>query len=65
MIGRRGSLRFLAVPPFAWLILFFVAPLLLAILISLREGRGPVGFGSLLDLSTVQYGKILGTPSWL
>jgi spermidine/putrescine transport system permease protein len=65
MIGRRGSLRFLAVPPFAWLILFFVAPLLLAILISLREGRGPIGFGSLLDLSTVQYGKIVATPSWL
>jgi len=65
MIGRRGSLRFLAVPPFAWLILFFVAPLLLAILISLRAGRGPIGFGTLLDLSTVQYGKILDTPSWL
>ena len=65
MIGRRGSLRFLAVPPFAWLILFFVAPLLLAILTSLRGGRGPVDFGSLLDLSTVQYGKILDTPSWL
>ena len=65
MIGRRGSLRFLAVPPFAWLILFFVAPILLAILVSLRGGRGPVDFGSLLDLSTVQYGKILDTPSWL
>jgi len=65
MIGRRGSLRFLAVPPFAWLILFFVAPLLLAILISLRGGRGPIGFDSLFDLSTVQYGKILDTPSWL
>jgi spermidine/putrescine transport system permease protein len=65
MIGRRGSLRFLAVPPFAWLILFFVAPLLLAVLISLRSGRGPIDFGSLLDLSTIQYGKILDTPSWL
>jgi spermidine/putrescine transport system permease protein len=65
MIGRRGSLRFLAVPPFAWLILFFVAPLLLAILVSLRGGRGPIGFDTLLDLSTVQYGKILDTPSWL
>jgi len=65
MLGRRGSLRFLAVPPFAWLIVLFVLPLLLAILVSFRGERGPIDFGSLLQLSTVQYGKIIDTPSWL
>jgi spermidine/putrescine transport system permease protein len=65
MLGRRGSLRFLAVPPFAWLILFFVAPLLLAILISFRGGRGPIDFGSLLQLSTLQYAKVVDSPLWL
>jgi len=64
MLGRRGSLRFLAVPPFAWLIVLFVAPLLLAILISFRGERGPLDFAN-LQLSTAQYEKILGTPSWL
>ena len=64
MIGRRGSLRFLAVPPFVWLILLFVAPLLLAILISFRGERGPLDFGN-LQLSTAQYGKILDSPSWV
>ena len=65
MLGRRGSLRFLAVPPFAWLILFFVAPLLLAILISFRGERGPIDFGNLLQLSTLQYEKVLDSPSWV
>jgi len=65
MLGRRGSLRFLAVPPFAWLILFFVAPLLLAILISFRGERGPIDFGSLLQLSTLQYEKVVDSPSWV
>ncbi|MDP9468020.1 MAG: ABC transporter permease [Chloroflexota bacterium] len=65
MLGRRGSLRFLAVPPFAWLILFFLVPLLLAIIVSLRGERGPIDFGSLLQLSTLQYGKIADSPSWL
>ena len=65
MLGRRGSLRFLAVPPFAWLILLFVAPLLLAILISFRGERGPIDFGSLLQLSTLQYAKVVDSPVWL
>jgi spermidine/putrescine transport system permease protein len=64
MLGRRGSLRFLAVPPFAWLTLLFVAPLLLAILISFRGERGPLDFSN-LQLSTVQYEKIVDSPSWL
>ena len=64
MLGRRGSLRFLAVPPFVWLILLFVAPLLLAVLISFRGERGPLDFGN-LQLSTAQYGKIVDSPSWV
>ena len=64
MLGRRGTLRFLAVPPFVWLTLLFVAPLLLAILISFRGERGPLDFGN-LQLSTAQYGKILDSPSWV
>src|SRR4029453_11044430 len=64
MLGRRGSLWLLAVPPFVWLILLFVAPLLLAILISFRGERGPLDFGN-LQLSTPQYGKILDSPSWV
>lgn len=65
MLGRRGSLRFLAVPPFLWLFLLFVVPLLLAVLVSFRSARGPLGFDTLVQLSTVQYGKIIDTPSWL
>jgi spermidine/putrescine transport system permease protein len=65
MLGRRGSLRFLAAPPFAWLILLFVAPLLLAILISFRPEVGPINFGSIWQFSLVQYQKIVDSPSWL
>jgi len=65
MLGRRGSLRFLAVPPFAWLLVLFVVPLLLAILISFRGERGPIDFGSLLQLSGLQYEKIVESPSWV
>jgi spermidine/putrescine transport system permease protein len=65
MLGRRGSLRFLAAPPFVWLILLFVAPLLLAILISFRPEVGPINFGSIWQFSLVQYQKIADSPSWL
>jgi spermidine/putrescine transport system permease protein len=65
MLGRRGSLRFLAAPPFVWLILLFVAPLLLAIIISFRPEVGPINFGSIWQFSLVQYQKIADSPSWL
>jgi spermidine/putrescine transport system permease protein len=65
MLGRRGSLRFLAVPPLVWLILLFVAPLLLAIAISFRAGAGPINFRSGWHLSLVQYQQVTGTFSWL
>jgi spermidine/putrescine transport system permease protein len=65
MLGRRGSLRLLVVPPFAWLALLFVGPLLLAIAISFRSGRGPIDLGSLGQLSLDQYGKIVDSPDWV
>ena len=65
MLGRRGSLRYLAVPPFLWLILLFVAPLLLAVAISLRPESGPINFSQPWQLSTLQYQKIIDSPSWL
>lgn len=65
MLGRRGSLRYLAVPPFLWLILLFVAPLLLAVAISLRPDSGPINFSHPWQLSTLQYQTIIDSPSWL
>ena len=65
MLGRRGSLRYLAVPPFLWLTLLFVAPLLLAVAISLRPESGPINFSQPWQLSTLQYQKIIDSPSWL
>ena len=65
MLGRRGTLRFLVAPPFAWLILLFVAPLLLAIAISFRPGLGPINVGNMAQFSLLQYQKVLDSPSWL
>jgi spermidine/putrescine transport system permease protein len=65
MLGRRGALRFLAVPPFAWLILLFVAPLLLSIAISFRAGSGPINVGQPWELGLTQYQKVLDSPIWL
>ena len=65
MLGRRGALRFLAVPPFAWLILLFVLPLLLSIAISFRVGSGPISVGQGWELGLAQYQKIADSPTWL
>ncbi len=43
MLGRRGTLPFLAGPPALWLALFFVVPVLLIAAFSLRAGSGAVG----------------------
>ena len=59
MLGRRGSLRFLVAPPFAWLTLLFVAPLLLAIAISFRPGLGPINVGNIAQFSLLQYQKVV------
>jgi spermidine/putrescine transport system permease protein len=65
MLGRRGALRFLAVPPYVWLGLFFVLPLALIIAISLRPESGPIDFDDPWNLSFVQYQEIFATPAFL
>jgi spermidine/putrescine transport system permease protein len=65
MLGRRGALRFLAVPPYVWLGLFFVLPLALIIAISLRPEAGPIDFDDPWNLSFVQYEEIFATPAFL
>lgn len=65
MLGRRGALRFLALPPYAWLGLFFVLPLILIIAISFRSETGPIDFDDPWALSLVQYQRVWETPSYL
>lgn len=65
MLGRRGALRFLAAPPYLWLGLFFVLPLVLIIAISFRPETGPIDFDDPWNLTTAQYQIVLDTPSYL
>ena len=46
MLGRRGSLWFLAVPPYLWLLLLFVVPLGVVVAISLLPGSGRINFAN-------------------
>jgi spermidine/putrescine transport system permease protein len=65
MLGRRGTLKFLVAPPAAWLVLFFVLPLLLIAVFSLREGSGAVSPTAPWTPSLEQYGDVLGTPAFM
>jgi spermidine/putrescine transport system permease protein len=65
MLGRRGALRFLAVPPYIWLALFFVLPLVLIVAISFRPETGPIDFDDPWALSVIQYRRVWETPSYL
>lgn len=65
MLGRRGALRALAVPPYLWLGLFFVLPLVLIITISLRPESGPVNFEDPWALSLTQYQQVWESPAYL
>ncbi|HET9497189.1 MAG TPA: ABC transporter permease [Candidatus Limnocylindria bacterium] len=65
MLGRRGALRYLALPPYVWLGLFFVLPLVLVIAISLRPETGPIDFDDPWNLSLIQYQIVLETPAYL
>ena len=65
MLGRRGTLRLLVVPPFVWLVLLFLLPLAVSIAISFRGASGPLNFTRPWDLGLTQYAKILDSPSWL
>lgn len=65
MLGRRGILKFLAGPPFAWLALFFILPLVLIAAFSLRAGSGAIGPSEPWAPSLEQYSEVLGTPAFV
>lgn len=65
MLGRRGASWLLAGPPLAWLILFFLVPLALIAVFSLRDGPGGLGADAPWLLSLDQYGELLATPAFL
>ena len=65
MLGRRGFLAFLALPPLVWLTLLLLAPMALILVISFRPEAGPIDFGDPWTPSLVQYQAILETPSYL
>jgi spermidine/putrescine transport system permease protein len=65
MLGRRGALRFLALPPYVWLAVFFVLPVLLVIAISLRPETGPIDFDDPWNLTLDQYQRGVETPAYL
>lgn len=64
MLGRRGSLWFLAVPPYLWLLLLFLLPLGVVATISLLPGSGRINFGDGWP-SLNQYQQVLETPAYL
>jgi spermidine/putrescine transport system permease protein len=65
VLGRRGTLPFLAGPPLVWLVVLFLAPLILIVAFSLRPESGPVNLADPWAPSLVQYQKILETPAFL
>lgn len=64
MLGRRGVLGFLVVPPYLWLTLLFLVPLGAVVAISLLPQSGRIDFGSGWPSDT-QYRLVLETPSYL
>ena len=65
MLGRRGFLAFLALPPSVYLTLLLLAPVVLIVVISLRPESGPIDFSDPWSPTLVQYEEILGTPAYL
>jgi len=65
VLGRRGTLPFLAGPPLVWLVLLFLAPLFLIVAFSLRPESGLVNMSDAWAPSLVQYQKIMETPAFL
>jgi len=64
MLGRRGALAYLAVPPYLWLGALFILPLLVVAAVSLQPQPGRVDFSQGWP-STSQYGQIADTPVYL
>ena len=65
MLGRRRILPFLAGPPLVWLGLFFVVPLALIALFSLRAGSGALGPSDPWQPSLEHYAEVLTTPAFV
>ena len=65
MLGRRGTLKFLAGTPFVGLALFFLLPLVLIAAFSLRAGSGAVGPSEPWAPTGEQYAEVLGTPAFM
>jgi spermidine/putrescine transport system permease protein len=65
MLGRRGIVKFLAGPAFAWLALFFVLPLVLIAVFSLRGGTGAVSPSDPWTPSAEHYADVFGTPAFM
>jgi spermidine/putrescine transport system permease protein len=65
MLGRRGALRLLVLPPYLWLAGFFVLPVLLIVAISLRPEAGPIDFGDPWVLTLDQYQRVVETSAYL
>lgn len=66
MLARRGTFWLLSIPPLLWLLLFFVAPVILMGLMSLREDIGPVR--SFFDVSKPtldQYSFVLSEAAYM
>lgn len=65
MSGRRGATWLLAVPPLAWLVLFFLVPLALIAAYSLRSGSGVIAPDEPWIFSLEQFAEVLGTPAFV
>jgi spermidine/putrescine transport system permease protein len=65
MLGRRGTIPFLAGPPLVWLAVFFVVPLILIAVFSLRGGSGIISPGDPFEPSLANYEEVIGTPAFL
>jgi spermidine/putrescine transport system permease protein len=64
MLGRRGALAFLAVPPYLWLAALFLLPLIVVVAVSLQPQSGRINFGAGWP-ATAQYVQIAETPVYL
>jgi len=64
MLGRRGITWAFTLPPAAWLVAFFIAPLVLIGAYSLRSGSGFLRLTDPWELSLQQYQRIADTPAW-
>lgn len=64
MLGRRGALLFLAVPPYLWLAVLFLLPLVVVVAVSLQPVSGRINFAEGWPAGA-QYVQIAETPVYL